>query len=97
MVIATARVVLHIPASRSLKDKRQVVRSLLAQVQRQFSVTAAETEQQDRWQVAVLGIAAISGEAPHAEEVLSKAVNFVAGRNPEAQLVDYQTELLHVW
>ncbi|HZS94484.1 MAG TPA: DUF503 domain-containing protein [Chloroflexota bacterium] len=97
MVIATARVVLHIPSSHSLKDKRQVVRSLLSQVQRQFSLSAAETDDQDRWQVAVIGIAVVSGESAHAEEVVAKAVNFLAGRNPEAQLLDYQTELLHVW
>lgn len=95
MVIGVARVVLHIPASQSLKDKRQVVKSLIAQVQRQFQVAAAEVDRQDQWQIGVIGLACISTSAGHADEVIARAVGFLATRNVEAEMLDYETEIIH--
>jgi uncharacterized protein YlxP (DUF503 family) len=95
VVVGVARVVVHIPASRSLKDKRQVVKSVLARVQREFQIAAAEVEQQDRWQLAVLGLASVSTDSRHCDEVLARAVSFIAGHLPEGHVVDVQTEILH--
>lgn len=95
MIVATARITLQVPSSRSLKDKRQVVRSLLAQVRREFSLSAAEVDAQDRLQVAVLGLAVVSNDGRHAEEVIAKAVRFLESRMYEAHLLSYETELLH--
>ncbi len=97
MVIGVARVVLHIPASQSLKDKRQVMKSLIAQVQRQFQLAVAEVEQHDQWQVGVLGVACVSTTAAHADEVIAKAVNFMNSGRVEAELLDFQTEVIHVF
>ena len=95
MVIGTARLVLHLPDSHSLKDKRRVVKSLLAQVQRKFQVAAAEVDQHDQWQIGVLGIAYVSTSAGHADEVIARAVNFISSRVAEADLLEYQTEVIH--
>lgn len=97
MVITVARVVVRIPASQSLKDKRQVVKSLLAQVQRQFQVAAAEIEEHDRHQIGVIGLACLSTEARHADEVIARAVRFIETSKHEAELLDYQTEVVHVF
>jgi uncharacterized protein YlxP (DUF503 family) len=97
MVIGVARVVLHIPASQSLKDKRQVMKSLIAQVQRQFQLAVAEVDQHDQWQVGVLGVACVSTSAAHADEVIAKAVNFMNSGRVEAELLDFQTEAIHVF
>lgn len=96
-MIGVARVVLHIPASQSLKDKRQVMKSLIAQVQRQFQLAVAEVEQHDQWQVGVLGVACVSTTAAHADEVIAKAVNFMNSGRVEAELLDFQTEVIHVF
>lgn len=95
MVIGVARVTLHIPGARSLKDKRQVVKSLIPQIQRQFGVTIAEVERQDHWQLAVIGVAYISNSAAHADEVIAKAVNALAETRGDAELLDYDTEVVH--
>jgi uncharacterized protein YlxP (DUF503 family) len=95
MIVGTARIVLHIPGSLSLKDKRQVMKSVLAQVQREFGVAAAEIERQDQWQIGVLGLAYVSTSAAHADEVIAKAVDFIEARGRDAELLDYQTEVLH--
>jgi uncharacterized protein YlxP (DUF503 family) len=96
MVIAVARVSLHLPASRSLKDKRQILKSLLAQVQRQFQIAAAEVEHHDRLQHGVLGLACVSTDAAHADSVLARAIGFLASSKHETDLIGYETEILHV-
>lgn len=95
MVVGVARVVLHMPASRSLKEKRQVIRSVVAQTQRRLQIAVAEVDEQDRWQIAVLGLACISNSPSHADEVLAHAVRFIATHAVDAQLVDYETEIIH--
>jgi uncharacterized protein YlxP (DUF503 family) len=97
MVIAVARISLHLPGSQSLKDKRQIVKSLLAQVQRQFQVAAAEVEDHDRLQLGVLGIACVSTDAGHADSVIAHAVDFLGSSKHQADLLDYQTEVIHVF
>lgn len=95
MVIGAARLSIHIPSSRSLKDKRHVVKPLIAQVQQEFRVSAAEVGEQDRWQLAILGLACVSADASHADEVIAKAVAFVGARLRDGELLGYETELIH--
>lgn len=97
MVIGAALVTLHMPACRSLKDKRQIVKSLIAQTQNQFRVSAAEVDRHDQWQVGVIGLACVSNDARHVDEVLARAVDFLAGRKIGAELLEYETEVIHVF
>ena len=66
---------LHIPDAQSLKDKRQVLRSLKDKLRREFNVAVAEMEHQDSWQRSVVGIVAISNEEKHLREVLQKVLD----------------------
>ncbi len=93
MIIGACRVVLHLPASHSLKDKRHVVKSILARVHNQFNVSAAEIEEQDLWQRAILGVAVATGDTRHANEVLSNVVNFIERATPEAEMTDYEIDI----
>lgn len=97
MVVGVARVVLHIPEAHSLKEKRQVLKSVLAQVQREFRLAAAEVERQDDWQMAVIGLSCISTSAAHADEILARAVSFISSRHLDAVLADFETETIHVF
>jgi uncharacterized protein YlxP (DUF503 family) len=94
MYVAACRVSLYLPASDSLKDKRQVVRSLLQRLRNTFEIAAAEVEEQDKRQLAVLGLAAASGEAGHAEEVIEHAVRFIEETRPDVTVNDVQVELM---
>jgi uncharacterized protein YlxP (DUF503 family) len=96
MVVGTARVVIHIAGAQSLKDKRQVMKSLLAQVRREYQVAAAEVERQDQWQVGVIGLACVSTSAAHADEVIARAVHFIDSRHAGADMLEYETETIHV-
>jgi uncharacterized protein YlxP (DUF503 family) len=96
MIVGTARITLYLPENYSLKDKRQDLRSLLARVINQFHVAAAEVGAQDTWQRAVIGIAYVSSDARHADEVLAKVVRFIESNLPEGGLEDYEIELIHM-
>src|SRR5258706_10454835 len=63
---------LHIPDAQSLKDKRQVLRSLKDKLRRDFNVAVAGLENHDTWQRAVVGIVKISNEKKHFREGLQK-------------------------
>jgi len=66
---------LHIPDAQSLKDKRQVLRSLKDKLRRDFNVAVAELEHHDTWKRSVVGIVTISNEEKHLREVLQKVLD----------------------
>jgi len=95
MVIGTLVLRLQVPDSQSLKEKRQVVRSLAARVRRTFNVAVAEVGDQDLWQAVELGVACVSTDARHADEICQKVLNFVENYG-EAQLTRSRFEVLRV-
>jgi uncharacterized protein YlxP (DUF503 family) len=76
---------IHIPTSQSLKDKRQVVKSIQARLQNQFGVAVAEVGQLDVWQLADLGVTCVGNEVRHVDEVLDSVVAFVDDTRPDLQ------------
>jgi uncharacterized protein YlxP (DUF503 family) len=79
---------------RSLKEKRSVVRPLVAELQRRFSVSAAETGSLDLHRRAGIGMAVVAAARAHVVEVLDGAERLVAGR-PELELLSAHRELRH--
>ena len=77
MFLGAARVELRIHGSQSLKEKRGVVRSIKQRVRNRFNLSVAEVGGQDRWQTAVLGVAAAGADAGVVRRVLERAVAFV--------------------
>jgi uncharacterized protein YlxP (DUF503 family) len=71
MFIGVLRLVFQIPGAASLKDRRRVVKSFKDRVRARFPVSIAEVGDLERWQVATLGVAVVSGEAARCQEVLS--------------------------
>jgi uncharacterized protein len=93
MVVGVVTWELHLPASQSLKDKRQVLKSLKDRLHNRFNVSAAETDHQDLWQRAELTVCVVSGDRRHAEDVLRQADRLVAGADG-ARIVDSSTSYL---
>jgi uncharacterized protein YlxP (DUF503 family) len=65
---------LHIQHAQSLKDKRQVLRSLKDRLRAKFNVAVAELEYHDTWQRSVVGIVTISNEEHHVKESLQQVL-----------------------
>lgn len=78
---------------RSLKQKRSVVRPVLAELRRRFEVSAAEAGDQDVYRRSLLGVCVVSGEAGHVHEVLDACERTVADR-PELELLSSRQRML---
>jgi uncharacterized protein YlxP (DUF503 family) len=83
--------VLRIAEARTLKDKRSVVKSVVDRVALRFRVAIAEVGSQEQPKEAVLGLAAVSGVATHAEERVQTAVRFIESHYP-VEIVDCRVE-----
>ena len=94
MIVGVARITLELPGAHSLKEKRSVVKSLLARLQNRFNVSAAEVEAQDTWGIAVIGLTCTSTSGRHADEMLASALRFVEQNGAEYYVSDVQTETL---
>ncbi|WP_017592446.1 DUF503 domain-containing protein [Nocardiopsis potens] len=77
---------------RSLKQKRSVVRPIVAELQRRFSVSVAETGEHDLYRRAEIGVAVVASTAAHCTEVLDTCERLVAGR-PEIELLSARRRL----
>jgi uncharacterized protein YlxP (DUF503 family) len=92
MIVASLRVRLLVRDSRSLKDKRQVVRSIKGRLRNQFNVAVAEVEAQDHRQLVVLGVATVAGEAAEARSTLEQVIQALRV-HPVAEFLGHETEV----
>jgi len=91
MVVGVLEFRIFLRESRSLKDKRRVVKSLKDRIGHRFPVSIAEVDALDNRQQAHLGAAIVSNDRRHAEQVLAKVVDFVR-KSLVAELMDYSIE-----
>jgi uncharacterized protein YlxP (DUF503 family) len=92
MVVALLSIECHLPAARSLKDKRMVLQSVKGRL-RSLNVSVAEVEHQDLWQRARLAVVSVNTDHGHLESTLQS----VAGEAEQArdiQVLDVSTEIL---
>lgn len=94
LTIGVCRVRLRLPENQSLKGKRQVLKSLLARLHNKFNVSAAEVDDHDSWQLASIAVACASNGDRHADEVLASVISFIRSERLDAEIVDYETELI---
>ena len=92
MRIAAMTFRLHAPWVHSLKEKRMIVKSLIAKLQNKFHVSAAEIDEQDIHQIIVLGIAAIVPHNAMADSLMDEISSFVE-ENTEAEILDEMREI----
>lgn len=93
MVVGLLTLDLHFPGARSLKDKRQALRSLEARIRGRHNVAVAEVEFQDLWQRARLAVVSVNTDRVHLENCL-REVSSEAERGRDVVLLDAQTEVL---
>ncbi|MGE5549140.1 MAG: DUF503 domain-containing protein [Bacteroidota bacterium] len=77
MVIGSAELELLLPSCLSLKDKRQILKSLLERLRHRFNLAAAEVGGQEQWQRAVIGVACVSNDPEHVREILAQIMRFI--------------------
>lgn len=92
MIIAVMSFRLYAPWVHSLKEKRMIVRSMIAKMQNRFHVSAAEIEEQDTHQIIVIGVAAIVPHQAMADSLMDEISRFVE-ENTEAEILDEAREI----
>lgn len=92
MIIAAMTFRLHAPWVHSLKEKRMIVKSIIAQLQNRFHVSAAEIDEQDTHQIIVIGVAAMVPHNAMADSLMDEISVFVE-ENTEAEILDEQREI----
>lgn len=86
MFTGTMRFDLLLGDVRSLKQKRSIVRPIVAELQHRFAVAVAETDYLDLHRRAEIGVAVVAADASHCLHVLDRCEGFVAER-PEIELL----------
>ena len=92
MRIAVMTFRLHAPWCHSLKEKRMIVKSLVAKLQNKFHVSAAEIDEQDVHQIIVIGVATIVPHNAMADSLMDDVSQFVE-ENCEAEILDEMREI----
>ena len=87
MQIATMTFKLYAPWAHSLKEKRMVVKSLVAKIQNRFHASIAEIDEQDTHHIIVIGVAAIVPFNALADHLMDEICSFIEA-NTDAEIVD---------
>ena len=90
MHVAVVRLELHIPTSRSLKEKRAALRPIVEGIRHRFHLSVAEVGYQDTWQRAEVGISVVSDSVSHAGEVVAAVERWVWSR-PDVEVCAFET------
>lgn len=93
MTVGVARVTFRLHGNHSLKDKRQVVKSLIEKSRHRFNVSVAEVADQDVYQQATIGIAAVGSDARVINSLLDRIMDFMEDLGL-AELIDRELELI---
>jgi hypothetical protein len=93
MIVGISSFELHLPESRSLKDKRRVVRSVIDRLHRRHRVSIAETDFHDLHQRAEISLAAVTNGEAEMEQLMSD-VRSLLDTVEEAYLTRWEPQLL---
>ncbi len=85
---------LNLPGLNSLKEKRSVLKSLIARLHKEFNVSAAEVDLHDVWQATTLGVTTVSTSPVHAQNLLNNLVTWIETYRPDLEVVDHYVELI---
>ena len=92
MSVGVCRLKIHIPGSRSLKDKRSVVKSLIARLRQQFNLSVAEVDDHELWQMATIAMACVSNHNDRVDEVISAAIGLIERDFPTIEVIEKEIE-----
>ena len=93
MKIGALKVEVRIPGANSLKEKRQVIRSVKDRIRHRFNASVAEVDHQDKWQRAALGVAVVGTDGGYVTGALDELMRFIRGARG-VEVTFHETEIL---
>lgn len=89
MHIASCTIQLELYGIGSLKEKRQILKSLLTRLPQQLNVAVAEVGHQDAWNSAIICVVTVGTDRGRLHSTLERAVAFIERQRPDAPIADY--------
>lgn len=94
MAIGLLTIELYLPVANSLKEKRSVLRPLIARLRKEYNISICEADAQDQLSRAVVEIVCVSGNRALAHRLLQNVANRVESWRMDAQMIDYNIEMI---
>ncbi len=94
MVIGCCTIKLYLPTAHSLKNKRGILKGMIARIGREFNVSIAQVGDQDIWQSALLAVVTVSNDSAYAHGLLSRVVEWIERHRPDVEIVHIQVEMI---
>jgi uncharacterized protein YlxP (DUF503 family) len=92
-IIATLTIHLHLPGCASLKEKRGRIKPLIARLHREFNLSVAEIDLQDKWQEAVIGCVMIGSERAFLEGALQTVARWIEANWSDGDVIEQKVEI----
>ena len=93
-MVAILTIHLHLPGCASLKEKRGLIKPLMARLRREFNISVAEMDMQDAHQQAVIGCAMIGNDRAHLESALQTVARWLEDNWPDGDVIDFRVEIV---
>jgi uncharacterized protein len=93
-IIGLCVIELHLPGLTSLKEKRGILKSMLARMRRTFNVSAAETGHHDTWQSAQIAVASVGNSSKLANQVMNNVITWIEANYPDVMIIKQEIEIL---
>jgi uncharacterized protein len=85
---------LHLPACASLKEKRGRIKPLMARLRREFNISVAELDLQDKWTEAIIGCAIVNSDAVVVGQSLQSVAKWVEGNWTDGDVIEQKIEII---
>ena len=91
MYTISARLTFDIPHANSLKDKRQVAKSIVNKTRKRFNASVSEVDTQDTHRTLTIGIAVVSCDNSYAQKSIDEIIRYME-EHTEAELTEVELE-----
>ncbi len=95
MKVGVSQITLHLPGCHSLKEKRQVLKSLMSRARQKYEVAIAEVDAQDQWQIAKLGVSCVRNSSQHIDQILGHVQRFIEETRPDILVTSAEVEIIN--
>ena len=93
-MLGTLTIHLHLPLCASLKEKRRRLKPLVARLHREFNVSVAEMDFQDKWQESLISCVLINSDERQIERSLQIVEKWLAANWTDGDVIDQKIELI---
>lgn len=93
MIVGICNFKIQIFESNSLKEKRQIIKSLMGRLKSRFNISIAEVGLNDSWKTSEIAFSLVTNNSNHAQEIISKIMNFIDG-DSRLEIIEQNIEIL---